>query len=115
METAILAGGAEVERYGSGRHKQVYIYGSLDNGPTEILRNFGMAWSVAAWLLMPFLSRIGPTRSQALREQVVAGLKTIFAIHYTKEIGLRDLLQPEAIAAVNRRATGQKHLIRPWA
>ena len=29
-------------------HKQVYIYGSLDPGPTELNRAFGMAWGSAA-------------------------------------------------------------------
>ena len=114
MEDAILAGGAETERYGSGRHKQVYIYGSLDTGPTEILRTFGMAWGIGAWLLTPFLSRVGRARSQALREQAAAGLKTIFAIQYTEEISLAEVLQPQTLVAAGRRATGQKHLVRPW-
>jgi hypothetical protein len=52
MEAAISAG-AEFSRYGSSVHKQVYIYGSLDRGPTEFTRSFGMAWGVGGWLLTP--------------------------------------------------------------
>ena len=48
-------------------HKQVYIYGSLDRGPTELTRNFGMAWGVGGWLLTPFLQKIGPEGMQRLR------------------------------------------------
>ena len=43
-------------------HKQVYIYGGLDTGPTEFNRNFGMAWGMGGWLLFPFLQKIGPAR-----------------------------------------------------
>ena len=42
-------------RYGSTTHKQVYIYGGLDTGPTELNRAFGMAWGLGGWLLTPFL------------------------------------------------------------
>ena len=53
METAAIAAATEYSRYGSTTHKQVYIYGGLDRGPTEINRNFGMAWSIGGWLLTP--------------------------------------------------------------
>ena len=51
--------GPSYSRYGSTVHKQVYIYGGLDRGPTELARNFGMAWGVGGWLLTPFLRKIG--------------------------------------------------------
>src|SRR5271155_5760773 len=35
MEAAASAGASEYSRYGSTTHKQVYLYGSLDRGPTE--------------------------------------------------------------------------------
>ncbi len=52
MEVAAArkAGGA-YSRYGSTTHKQVYIYGGLDTGPTELNRAFGMAWGLGGWLL----------------------------------------------------------------
>jgi NADPH:quinone reductase-like Zn-dependent oxidoreductase len=43
MEEAANSTAAEYSRYGSTVHKQVYIYGGLDTGPTILTRNFGMA------------------------------------------------------------------------
>ena len=36
MEAAAAAAAGGYSRYGSAVHKQVYIYGSLDRGPTEL-------------------------------------------------------------------------------
>jgi NADPH:quinone reductase-like Zn-dependent oxidoreductase len=49
MERAANKGATEYSRYGSTIHKQVYIYGGLDHAPTEITRNFGMAWGLGGW------------------------------------------------------------------
>ena len=46
METAINKNAKDYSRYGSNVHKQVYIYGSLDPRPVELVRTFGMAWGV---------------------------------------------------------------------
>ena len=113
MEAALGRTAKEYSRYGSTTHKQVYIYGGLDTGPTEFNRNFGMAWGMGGWLLFPFLQRIGPHAAQALRQRVVAELKTTFASHYSKEISLAQALQPEEIAVYGQRATGAKYLINP--
>jgi NADPH2:quinone reductase len=99
--------------YGSATHKQVYIYGGLDRGPTVLRRNFGMAWGVGGWLLTPFLRTVGPARLEALRQRVRAGLETTFASTYTKEISLLEALEPEAYSAYARHATGEKYLIAP--
>lgn len=113
MEAAAVAKMKEYSRYGSTTHKQVYIYGMLDRGPTELTRNFGMAWGLGGWLLTPFLQKIGPAETQKLRERVVAELKTTFASHYTKEISLRDALDPATMAAYAKFGTGEKFLINP--
>jgi NADPH2:quinone reductase len=113
METAVNRSAKEYSRYGSATHKQVYLYGSLDTGPTELVRNFGMAWGVGGWLLFPFLNRIGPAAAQRLRERVAAELKTTFASRYARSISLKEALTPEAIAAYGKRATGEKYLIDP--
>jgi NADPH2:quinone reductase len=65
MEVAANKTAKEYSRYGSTTHKQVYIYGGLDRGPTEFNRTFGMAWGIGGWLLTPFLQRSGsrPPRS----------------------------------------------------
>ena len=113
MEAAINRTAKEYSRYGSAVHKQVYIYGGLDTGPTLINRSFGMAWGVGGWLLWPFMQRIGPAGAQKLRERVVAELKTTFASHYTKEISLAEALSLKEIAVYGKRATGAKYLINP--
>ncbi|MGZ4761670.1 MAG: zinc-binding dehydrogenase, partial [Ilumatobacteraceae bacterium] len=58
MEAAVNSKATEYSRYGSNVHKQVYIYGGLDRGPTEFNRNFGMTWGIGGWLLTPFLAKI---------------------------------------------------------
>ncbi len=113
MEVAANATAAGFSRYGSTVHKQVYIYGALDRRPTEVDRNFGMAWGVGGWLLTPFLQRIGPESVARLRRRVVDELTTTFASHYTDEVSLVGALDPAAMAVYARQATGQKFLIRP--
>jgi NADPH2:quinone reductase len=113
MEVAANASATEYSRYGSTVHKQVYIYGGLDRGPTELTRNFGMAWGLGGWLLTPFLGKLGLAGMMRLRERVVAELTTTFASHYTDEVSLAGALNLDAIKTYARQATGQKFLIRP--
>jgi NADPH:quinone reductase len=113
MEAAASAAAGSYSRYGSAVHKQVYIYGSLDRGPTELTRNFGMAWGVGGWLLTPFLQKIGPDGMMRLRRRVAAELTTTFASSYTDQVSLVGALQLDAIAAYSRQATGSKYLIIP--
>jgi NADPH:quinone reductase-like Zn-dependent oxidoreductase len=115
MEIAATRRMTTYSRYGSTTYKQVYIYGGLDTGPTEFNRAFGMAWGLGGWLLTPFLMKIGPMEGQKLRDRVAAELKTTFASHYTRTISLAETLQPDIIAAYNKRATGEKYLINPNA
>jgi NADPH2:quinone reductase len=113
MEVASTAVGAGYSRYGSTTHKQVYIYGGLDRGPTLLNRTFGMAWGIGGWLLTPFLQSIGPEKFQALRQRVAAELSTTFASTYTKEVSLAEALQPEAFNVYAQVSTGEKYLIAP--
>lgn len=113
MEVAATRAMPAYSRYGSTVHKQVYIYGGLDRGPTEFTRAFGMAWGIGGWLLTPFLQKIGPTAAQALRERVAAEVTTTFASSYTKEVSLVEALDPEEIAVYGKQATGEKYLITP--
>ena len=113
MEVAANQRATVYSRYGSTVHKQVYIYGGLNTGPTELARSYGMIWGLGGWLLTPFLVKIGAAEAQKLRERVAAELKTTFASHYTAEISLAEALQPDIIAAYNKRATGEKYLINP--
>jgi len=113
MEVAANAKSKTYSRYGSTLHKQVYIYGGLDTGPTEFNRNFGMAWAVGGWLLFPFLQKIDPADVKRLKERVAAEIKTTFASRYAGVISLEEALRLETIAAYSRRATGGKYLINP--
>ena len=113
MDAALNRGAKEYSRYGSTTHKQVYLYGGLDTGPTEFNRSFGMAWGIGGWLLFPFLQRIDAAAAQTLRQRVAAELKTTFASAYAKEISLAEALQPDVMQAYGQRATGAKYLINP--
>jgi NADPH2:quinone reductase len=113
MEAALSRGAKEYSRYGSTTHKQVYLYGGLDTGPTEFNRNFGMAWGMGGWLLFAFLQRIGTAAAQNLKQRVAAELKTTFASSYSQKISLVEALQLQTIAVYGQRATGAKYLINP--
>jgi len=113
MEAAASAAAGSYSRYGSAVHKQVYIYGSLDRGPTELIRSYGMAWGIGGWLLTPFLQKVGLARAAQLRDEVAAGLTTTFASNYTAEVSLAGALSLSAIADYGRQATGSKYVIIP--
>jgi len=113
MESALARNASEYSRYGTSTLKQVYLYGGLDTGPTEIVRSFGMAWAVGGWLLFPFLQRIGADAANSLKARVARELKTTFASRYTRTVSLAAALQPDAIAEYGRRATAAKVLIDP--
>jgi NADPH:quinone reductase-like Zn-dependent oxidoreductase len=113
MEAVASAKAGAYSRYGSSVHKQVYIYGGLDTGPTELYRSYGMAWGLGGFLLTPFLQKLGPGGFQRLRDRVAAELKTTFASRYSRVISLRQALDPAIIVEYARRATGEKVLINP--
>jgi NADPH:quinone reductase len=113
MEVAINKTAKVYSRYGSNVHKQVYIYGMLDPGPTELNRAFGMTWGIGGWLLFPFLMKVGPAEGIKLRQRVVSELKTTFASHYTQVVSLQEALQLSHLAVYGKRATGEKYLINP--
>ncbi|MEI9989283.1 MAG: zinc-binding dehydrogenase [Rhizomicrobium sp.] len=113
MEVAAVRKMTSFSRYGSTTYKQVYIYGGLDTGPTELNRAFGMAWGLGGWLLTPFLIKIGPAETERLRQRVAREIKTTFASRYTRTVSLPEALSAGAVAAYNKRATGEKYLIDP--
>ena len=113
MEAVASRDLSEYSRYGSSVFKQVYIYGGLDLGPTELVRNFGFGWSLGGWLLFPFLHKAGAETVARLRERVAAELMTTFVSHYTRTVSLAEALTPEAVAGYAQRATGAKFLIDP--
>lgn len=113
MEAALSKTSTEYSRYGTAVHKQVYIYGALDTGPTEIIRNVGMYWGVGGWLLFPFIEKIGAQAVAALRQRVANELKTTFASNYSRQISLTEVLRTDSIREFSKRSTGAKYLINP--
>ncbi|WP_269714662.1 zinc-binding dehydrogenase [Caulobacter sp. NIBR2454] len=113
MEAGAVARMTEYSRYGSNTFKQAYIYGALDTRPTELSRAFGFSWAIGAWLLTPFLQKIGAESAMRLRARVAAELTTTFASKYQRTLSLTEALDLSNIAAYARRATGEKYLIDP--
>jgi NADPH2:quinone reductase len=113
MEAASNRHAKSYSRYGSTVHKQVYVYGGLDSRPTELARDYGMAWGVGGWLVMNFMQRIGPVAVAKLKERISKELTTTFASTYSHEISLAETLHLDVIAAYRRRETGKKYLVNP--
>lgn len=113
MEAAAMKGGAPFSVYGSSVHKQVYIYGGLDMGPTEFNRSFGLIWGIGGFLLTPYLMKVGAEEVGKMRARVIADRSTIFASSYTSDIGLTGMLDPATAQAYQAKATGSKYLLNP--
>jgi NADPH2:quinone reductase len=113
MEVAASKNLKTYSRYGSTVHKQVYLYGGLDPRPTELARDYGMAWGIGGWLVMNFMQKVGPAAVAKLKERIASELRTTFLSKYSKEISLAEVLQLEVIAAYRKRETGQKYLVNP--
>lgn len=113
MEAALLRRSTQsYNRYGSLVHKQIYVYGTLNRGPIELPPGLGFSWSVGGWLLFSFLQQLPAERVAALKQRVADELRTTFASHYAHEVGLAELLTPEALTRAARMATSDKTLLR---
>lgn len=113
MERAAIKTASEYSRYGSDQHKQVYIYGGLDTGPTVLRRSYGMSWSLGGWLLTPFLQKIGREKDAELRQKVADEIRTTFASGYTAEVSLAGALQVDTLIDYEKKETGKKYLVKP--
>lgn len=114
MEAWLSRDATGLNTYGSDTFKQVYLYGALDVSPTILKRAYGMSWAVGGWLLPRFLARVGHGRAAALQQRVAGSIRTTFASQFTRQIGLRDMLQPAVIAQYTAKKTGEKFLVNPW-
>ena len=113
METAANKTAKEYSRYGSNVYKQVYIYGSLDNRPTELTRAFGLTWGVGGWLLTPFLQKIGPAEIGRCASAWRPNSRPPLPATTPQVVSLQEALQLANIAVYDKRATGEKFLINP--
>ncbi len=109
----VASEGDTFSRYGSNVHKQVYIYGGLDRGPTTLRRDFGMNWSVGGWLLTPFLAKLGAEGTERLRRRVADEVTTTFASRYGLNVTLEQAVDPDTVRRYARMATGDKALVTP--
>jgi hypothetical protein len=115
MEAVASEQAGEFSRYGSDTHKQVYVYGGLDRGPTTLRRDFGMSWGIGGWLLTPFLMKLGQEGSDRLRQRVADEITTTFSSTYGMRLSLADAVDPERVRRYAKMATGDKALITPNA
>ena len=115
MEKVAGEQAGEFSRYGSDTHKQVYVYGGLDRGPTTLRRDFGMSWGIGGWLLTPFLVKVGQEAADRLRRRVADEITTTFASAYGTRLSLRDAVDPDQVARYGKIATGDKALVTPQA
>lgn len=113
MEKVAAEQAGEFSRYGSDTHKQVYIYGGLDRGPTTLRRDFGMSWGLGGWLLTPFLVKIGQEAADRLRQRVADEITTTFASSYGTRLSLVDAVDPAQVKRYAQMATGDKALVTP--
>ena len=113
MESVAGRNPSPANRYGSTTHKPVYVYGGLDLSETKLDRPDGMAWGIGGWLMPSFLARVGPEKTQAMRERVAREITTTFASHYTQEISLTEALEAETARRYQLKATGEKYLLNP--
>ncbi len=110
---AVCMKGAAYNRYGSEEMKKVYIYGTLDFGPTILDRSFGFTWDVSGWLVMRYFMSLPKDRQDWVRERIVKGLRSTFASKFKHRITLDELFQREVAIACNAKTTGEKYLLTP--
>ncbi|MCX9146645.1 zinc-binding dehydrogenase [Erythrobacter sp. WG] len=114
MEQVAVSQMSEFSRYGSNQQKKMYIYGRLDLSPTVLTPSYGLQWSVAGWLLTPFLQRAGFETAGRMRKRVQDNLTTTFASHYKAKVNLEQMLARDAILDYRQMKTGEKYLVTPW-
>lgn len=113
MEQVAVSRMGEYSRYGSNQPKKMYIYGRLDLSPTILTPSYGFGWTLAGWLLTPFLQNAGLETVMRMRSRVLAGLTTTFASHYSARVTLDGMLERDAVLQYSRMRTGEKFLVLP--
>lgn len=113
MERVASAKMSEYSRYGSDQPKKMYIYGRLDLSPTILTPSYGFSWTLAGWLLIPFLQSAGMETVLRMRQRVLSELTTTFASHYKHHVNLDEMLTKEAVLDYHAMKTGEKYLVTP--
>ena len=113
MEQVAVSKMGEYSRYGANQQKKMYQYGRLDLGPTILTPSYGLQWSIAGFLLTPFLASAGMETVVRMRTRVLQNLGTTFASHYKAKVNLEGMLTKEAISDYRQMKTGEKYLVTP--
>ena len=113
MERVAAAKMTEYSRYGSSQPKKMYIYGRLDLSPTILTPSYGFGWTLAGWLLLPFLQHAGMETVLRMRQRVLSELTTTFASHYKRRVNLDEMLTKDAVLDYHAMKTGEKYLVTP--
>lgn len=113
MERVASANMAEYSRYGSDQPKKMYIYGRLDLSPTILTPSYGFGWTLAGWLLFPFMQSAGMETIMRMRKRVLDELTTTFASHYKRRVNLDEMLSRDAVLDYRAMKTGEKYLVTP--
>lgn len=66
---------------------------------------------IGGWLMSRALETVGPKRRSQMKDRIVDEIATTFSCRYTAHLSMTDALQPGALPAYSRPATGQKYLI----
>ena len=115
MEQVAASQMDEYSRYGSNQDKKMYQYGRLDlQNPTILTPSYGLQWTVAGWLLTPFMQRAGMETVVKMRTRVLQNLSTTFASNYKAKVTLEGMLEKGAITDYRQMKTGEKYLVTPW-
>ena len=113
MEQVAVRKMSEYSRYGSNQPKKMYIYGRLDLGPTILTPSYGFGWTLAGWLLTPFMAHAGMEVVMRMRQRVLDNLTTTFASHYKAKVSLEEMLTKDAAMDYAAMKTGEKYLVTP--
>lgn len=113
MEIAFSGDGGRYDPYGSTVVKQVYLHGSLDDGPTVLRRDYGMSWAVGGFLLTRALKLLGDDEVRRMRARVVRERDSTFVSEYRATVPLSSLLDPEVLSTILRSGTDGKYLVDP--
>ena len=114
MEQVAVKQMSEYSRYGSNQDKKMYQYGRLNlTEPTILTPSYGLQWTVAGWLLTPFLQKAGMETVVRMRTRVQQNLTTTFASSYKAKVSLEGMLTKDAILDYRQMKTGEKYLVTP--
>jgi NADPH:quinone reductase len=100
--------------YGSQVYKQVYLYGLLNPGATDLTwSGYGTSWGVGGWNIVARLQSLDPETLARVRSRVASELHTTFATRFADTLTLEQALDPDLVRSYSRLGTNAKYAITP--